>query len=323
MSRFARSAAVVLALVALGAGANSAGASFPGRNGKIGYSWIGAAGFRAGPTSTSIRTVDPRTGRVRVLRDCPVVLGGIIECRLWFQPRYSPDGRQIAFPTLRIAPDPVVSWQYFPGFGTMAANGSGFEEHAVGNTYAGLAWSPAGDQLLLQRMLVAPDSSRPPDYSQPSAIFLASLEGTELSQVAPAGSSAPDWSTTGEIAFARSSDLYLVRLGGPPRRLTYRGGSSPSWSPHGTKLAFVRGADVYVIGRDGRGLRRVTRRGGDSPVWSPDGKRLAFLRSGDIYVVRSRGGGRRRVLDTPTRDSYDPRIDKVGAIDWQPLPRQQ
>ena len=48
-----------------------ASASFPGRNGKIAYLWIGESAYRAGPTATSIRTVDPRTGVVRVLRDCP------------------------------------------------------------------------------------------------------------------------------------------------------------------------------------------------------------------------------------------------------------
>jgi WD40-like Beta Propeller Repeat len=76
----------------------------------------------------------------------------------------------------------------------------------------------------------------------------------------------------------------VTRLGGKPRRLTYRGGSSPSWSPHGTKLAFVRARsrrgvvrrDIYVVRRDGRGLGRLTRRGGDSPSWSPDGRWIAF-----------------------------------------------
>jgi dipeptidyl aminopeptidase/acylaminoacyl peptidase len=104
---------------------------------------------------------------------------------------------------------------------------------------------------------------------------------------------APDWSSTGRVAFGRYGDLYcrpdceniwVTRLGGKPRRLTYRGGSSPSWSPHGTKLAFVRARsrrgvvrrDIYVVRRDGRGLGRLTRRGGDSPSWSPDGRWIAF-----------------------------------------------
>jgi len=236
-------------------------------------------------------------------------------------------------------PDWVQPWQYWPGFGTMVSDGAGFEEHGLGNAYGALAWSPAGDRLLLQRALAVPDASRPPDYSKPNTIFLASLDGTELSQVTSEGTSTPDWSSTREIAFTRlrstpscplCSDIYVVRLGGTPRRLTYRAARSPSWSPHGAKLAFVREdhsrpsvvrQDVYIVGRDGRGLRRVTRRGGYAPVWSPDGQWIAFIRAGDLYVVRATGGGLQRLVNAPTRDPLDWRGGFVTSVDWQPLPR--
>ena len=337
--RVARGLVVVLAVLATSGG--SAWAAFPGRNGNIVYGWNAGSAYRAGPVATSIRTVDPRTGRVRVLRDCAFLPGGLTDCTVW-GPRYSPDGLRIAFPTIRIQlpiPDWIRPWQYWPGFGTMASDGAGFQEHAAGNTYSSLAWSPAGNQLLLQRLLTAPDSFRPPDFSKPSAIFLAALDGTELSQVTAGGTSTPDWSTAGEIAFTRSrnnpscpfcSDIYVVRLGGTPRRLTYRAASSPSWSPHGTKLAFVREdhsrvnsvrKDIYIVGRDGHGLRRLTRRGGYAPAWSPNGKWIAFIRANDLYVVRAAGGGLRRLVNAPTRDPLDPRGGFVTSVDWQPLPR--
>ena len=337
--RVARGLVVVLAVLATTGG--SAWAAFSGRNGKIVYGWNAGSAYRAGPVATSIRTVDPRTGRVRVLRDCAFLPGGITDCTVW-GPRYSPDGLRIAFPTIRIQlpiPDWIRPWQYWPGFGTMASDGAGFQEPAAGNTYSSLAWSPAGNQLLLQRVLTAPDSFRPPDFSKPSAIFLAALDGTELSQVTAGGTSTPDWSMAGEIAFTRSrnnppcpvcSDIYVVRLGGTPRRLTYRAASSPSWSPHGTKLAFVREdhsransvrKDIYIVGRDGHGLRRLTRRSGYAPAWSPNGKWIAFIRANDLYVVRAAGGGLRRLVNAPTRDPLDPRGGFVTSVDWQPLPR--
>lgn len=309
-------------------------ASFPGRNGKIVYGWIGPSAYRAGPTATSVRTVDPRSGRVRVLRDCPLLPPAYTDCAV-SAPRYSPDGRRIAFPTTRIVPGFTgqTPWQFLPGLGTMASNGAGFEEHAIENRYGALAWSPAGDRFVVERPLGPADPS-------PSALFLASPDGTELSQVTPEGTSRPDWSSRGEIAFTRTqsscppvcSNIFVMRLGGTPRKLTYRSGDSPSWSPHGKKLLFLRldlerarrgiyRADIYTIGRDGRGLRLLTRPGGSSPVWSPDGKWIAFLRDGDIYVARSTGGGLRRLVNAPPQTD-GPRNGFATSLDWQPLPRR-
>ena len=195
------------------------------------------------------------------------------------------------------------------------------------------AWSPTGDGLLVQGELGTERTSGG------SGIFLASLDGTELSPLTPAGIAMPDWASTGEVAFTAPNDppcyplcsnIYVMRLGGVPRRLTRRGGYSPSWSPHATKLAFVRAdrgrrdvyrQDIYIVGRDGRGLRRLTRRGGASPSWSPDGKWIAFLRYGDMYVVRGTGGGLRRVVNAPSGPHS---IDgpTVTSLDWQPLPRR-
>ena len=334
--RVARAVLLVAALAAWGTAASQAFASFPGRNGKIAYSWIGDSAYRAGPTAMSIRTVDPSSRRVRVLHDCPLLTGGVTQCTLG-GPRYAPDGSRIAFPAVRIEPDPVQPWQYFPGFATMTSTGAGFEEHAGGNRYSALAWSPAGDRLLVQRQLVVPDAVKP------AAIFLASLDGSELDQIGPGGASAPDWSSTGQVAFTRArmgsschpvcSDIYVMSLRGTPRRLTRRGGSAPSWSPHGTKLAFSRldlgrtrrgvyRDDIHIVGRDGRGLRRLTRRGGYNPAWSPDGAWIAFTRDGDLYVVRTNGQGLRRLVDAPSRDPLDPRGGYVASLDWQPLPRK-
>jgi Tol biopolymer transport system component len=107
-----------------------------------------------------------------------------------------------------------------------------------------------------------------------------------------------------------------------PRRLTYRGGSSPSWSPHGTQLAFVRAnrtgrAGIYLVRRDGSDLRRLTT-GGD-PAWSPDGKWIAFVRYRDLHVIRNNGQRLRRIVDSPYNGLDCP---CVGTIDWQPVRRR-
>ena len=336
-TRLVRALALVV-VAGLGVGAASAWATFPGRNGKIVYAWLGVSAYRAGPTETSIRTVDPRSGRVRVVRDCPLRNDEwrslFTDCSVW-APRSSPDGRTIAFPAIATAADLTLQppWRSHPLLDTIAPDGSELEEHTTVTRYGALAWSPAGDRFLVQRAL-GPAGAYPDPY--PSAIFLASLDGTELGQVAPDRSSMPDWSSTGRIAFSRGAyasscypncfEIYLTRLGGGPRRLTFHGGENPSWSPHGSKLAFVRTQhvrrdvytrEIYIVGRDGRHRRHLTR--GDNPVWSPNGRSVAFLRYGDIYVTRSSGGRIHRVLDAPSgpHSLDDP---TVMSLDWQAKP---
>ena len=317
-------------LVTLCATAAPAWATFPGGNGSIVYGWVGESAYRAGPTATSIRAVDPTSGVFRVLRDCPLRWGppGYTDCSVGY-PRYSPDGQTIAFTTVQTTPDFTGGpWRSDPGLATMASDGTGVQEQATEHTYAMPAWAPSGDRLLIERAL--PTS----DYANPGALFLATLDGTELNQVAPAWSSDADWSSRGQIAYVRDrnadpacrrscQDIFITRLGGTPRRLTYRGGSRPSWSPHGTKLAFVRSsgpgrAGIYLVRRDGSGLRRLTRRGWD-PAWSPDGQWIAFVRYGDLYVIRTNGRGPRRLVDSPYSGLDCP---CVGTVDWQALPKR-
>jgi Tol biopolymer transport system component len=311
----------VVVLVALCAAAGPASASFPGRNGEIVFGWTADTTYRGGPSATSIRAVDPRSGRVRVLRDCPLrrdVPVAYADCTVG-DPRYSPDGQRIAFLSNQVVLDATGHPSNTrPGLATMASDGTGLQVHATEHWYGTHAWAPAGDRLLLVRSLGS---------FEPNAIFLASPDGTELGQVSPAPGEDPDWSSRGEIAFTQSADpcppgcddIHIMRVGGTPRRLTYRGGNSPSWSPHGTKLAFVRAvrsrSEIFLVRRNGGGLRRLTYGGGYNPAWSPDGKWIAFIRNGDLYVMRTNGRGRRRLVDSPFEA-----LQFWGSIDWQPRP---
>jgi len=79
----------------------------------------------------------------------------------------------------------------------------------------------------------------------------------------------------------------------PDGSLTLLGrGTSPAWSPDGTKLAFASKADnnydIYVMDRDGANLLRLTTNKADDvePCWSPDGRYVAFVSN------RSSGRGR-------------------------------
>jgi Tol biopolymer transport system component len=80
------------------------------------------------------------------------------------------------------------------------------------------------------------------------------------------------------------------------------------WSRDGKRIAFdERGAFLYVIGADGRGLRRLRRVEGRHPRWSPNGRWIAFVglaRGGRaLMVVRSDGTHPRILFKQDTVDS--------------------
>ena len=56
-----------------------------------------------------------------------------------------------------------------------------------------------------------------------------------------------------------------------------RGDDEPTWSPDGSKIAFVGGGKIWVINADGTNEINIsgTRTGDNYPDWSPDGSRIA------------------------------------------------
>ena len=68
--------------------------------------------------------------------------------------------------------------------------------------------------------------------------------------------------------------------------------TDPAWSPDGSRIAFVRSGDLYVMNADGSASTNLTSTFGSSvsdPDWSPAGDEIAFAASNQIYVIGSGG----------------------------------
>jgi hypothetical protein len=64
--------------------------------------------------------------------------------------------------------------------------------------------------------------------------------------------------------------------------------SGAAWSPDGSKIAFERSSDLWVMNSDGSKQTRLTNNAiiDSNPTWSPDGSQLAFVseRDGDLDI---------------------------------------
>ena len=133
-----------------------------------------------------------------------------------------------------------------------------------------------------------------------------------------------------KVAYQRgpnaTSDIYTITPGSGIAT-GIRRGYHPSYSPDGTKIAFVDNTAgptngfIMLMNADGTNVRSLaTPRQGFTPTWSPDGTRLAFIR-GDFESVGDNGKGQLYVIDMTSgsegaNETLIPTTEQISKPTW-------
>ncbi len=88
-------------------------------------------------------------------------------------------------------------------------------------------------------------------------------------------------------SFSGRGPLTVVDADGTDRVVLPTDAERPRWSPDGTRLAFLRDGDLFVVRPDGTDQDRLTTTGdlGSGPEWSPNGDRLVAASSEQLVLV--------------------------------------
>ena len=178
------------------------------------------------------RTTNPPAGRVcntsTRIRTCQGFDGS---------PRWSPDGRSIAFERQEMAPEPGASWNSAALF-VVGADGSNFHRVTPPSVQAiGPAWSPDGNRLAFDGTDMVVNAAGTSVVNIKDDIYTIGVDGSGLARLTHDGiSGLPDWTTGGRLAFVRnasptSSEHWIIdvdganqsRLGGSLADLTAAG----------------------------------------------------------------------------------------------------
>jgi len=312
--RLALAALAAAALLALAAPPTHA--AFPGRDGKLVFSWFSFSESEDEPfpsrTESALQTVAPRGGTPTTLRNCVRETGkpDVGDCSIGYGgPASSPDGRSIAFDA-----GAQLALMRFDGSGLRL-----LPAHLADDGEP--TFSPSGKRLAFSAGAIAVASEPAP----PRGVWTSDLAGTDDRQVTARGT-APAWSTRNWIAFLRRDGVYRVRPNGHGlRRLVHRTRCSDvAWSPNGTRLAFAcgtphAGGRLYVANGDGSRMHRVVVPyvSAQTVAWSPSGTRLAVTSfDGTIVIARLDGTQLPGGVGGGAGATYS---FGAGAVDWQPL----
>jgi TolB protein len=222
------------------------------------------------------------------------------------EPRWSPDGKFIAYSLIDLQTD-IWVMAVSEGRSRAVTSEAGDE--------SGPTWSPDGQQLAFT--------------GSDSIIEIVNLDGSGRQPLTDGSASDfdPAWSPDGAlIAYAHNagehenSDIWVMEPSGASKKaLTHMHGSEsdPSWAPDGERIAFVGTetgtGQIYILDLRDRGVRQLTEdeTWKEGLSWSPDGRRILYVANTenetdgdrDLFVLEATGGTPQEVIAGPTYDT--------------------
>ena len=240
-------------------------------------------------------------------------------------PSWSPDGKKIAFVSMR---NGGINQIY-----VMDSNGENVRRITHGIFDLNPAWSPDGRTIAYDGREEGEENRK---------IHLIGPDGTNRRRLANdilSWDMAATWSPDSQrIAFLSSrgiwgNEIYVMDADGTnQKRLTRDGWDDrrPVWSPDGSKIAFCVLGDansfIVVMNSDGSDRKRLSEeardevRGGNVyPAWSPDGSKIAYsagkvgqIDGWEIHLMTADGKHLKRLTHAHKGSDYD--LDWLNSV---------
>ena len=209
-----------------------------------------------------------------------------------FNPVWSPNGTQIAF-----THNPFLD----PGMSVINADGTRRQRLTVGRGDQSPVWSPDSKRIA---------------YSNTEGVWVINPNGSNRQQIFGQDFTYPDvtWSNDSNRIAYTDNGIWVMDADGTNRRqLTIGHGREPSWSPDGTRIAFISSlhSGLWVVDVDGTNERQLASGYSRSPAWSPDSSRIAYETNQgyaiDIGVIQADGTQLRQITtDQGRRPVWSP-----------------